>query len=112
MENPQFYDSVTDFHLLIYLTKNIEMNRVLLITQYILTKQNEKQVRDIFFNILKEVKIPVKSGPAVTQQAKHPKEQEWIQQLTLMGFTATQAQEALWATSYSGIEAAIDFLSK
>lgn len=29
-----------------------------------------------------------------------------------MGFTATQAREALWATNFSGVEAAIEFLSR
>jgi len=29
-----------------------------------------------------------------------------------MGFTATQAQEALWATNYQSIEDAIELLSR
>jgi uncharacterized UBP type Zn finger protein len=40
------------------------------------------------------------------------KEQELEQQLVAMGYSPTQAKEALWATGYKGVEQAIEFLLK
>ena len=53
--------------------------------------------------------------PPKQQQQQQPgksggKEAELEQQLVSMGYTPTQAKEALWATGYKGIEQAIEFL--
>lgn len=101
------HSALSDFHLLIYLAKKIDQNSMNTILEYILTQQNEDKVRATLKQILENVTAPMK-----TTVQGHPNEAEWISMLTSMGYSATQAQEALWATNYQGIENAIDFLSR
>jgi len=114
MENTKnFYDAIADFHLLVYLAKNLESGYMNHISEFIVTKQNESSIKELIVALLKNVKTSPEPTTTTSSKPKsHPQEQQWIAALTSMGFSATQAQEALWATSYQGIEAAIDFLSR
>jgi len=115
-KSPTTYETLADFHLLIYLAKLVDSDQIKKIAKYVLTKQNEQDITFFLAQLLKGVQkstpVPSKSTTPSVSKGKHPQEQEWLGSLKAMGFSATQAQEALWATSYQGIEAAIDFLSR
>ena len=84
-------------------------------------------------NVLKNVQVPVptpvkqttqstaaptrpsqpaqQQGPSTTPPGvSASQKQSLINQIVSVGFTAQQAEEALWATNYSSADAAIEFL--
>jgi hypothetical protein len=89
------------------------------VVQTLLRKQETQEIKSVLSNLLKQVPVatptaapaPV-SSPSTNQSGapRSQKEQELEKQLIAMGYSQTQAREALWATGYRGIEQAVDFL--
>jgi len=88
----------------------------------LIKKENENEVKAMLNEILKQAK-PAESAPAPqtalpnqplpglrSSTPPNPKEQAMINQLMGMGYSATQAREAVWATGSAGVEQALDFL--
>ncbi len=97
-----------------------------LLAQAFLKREESPELRAIFLNLLKQVpsstpttataptmiRPPTTAPTTASRPAPTKRELELEAQLVAMGYTPTQAREAGWATSYQGIEQAIEFLSK
>ena len=127
---PPVINALSDFHLLLYLaTSNVlKLEDIQVIATAIVKKEDSSTLKTIIGNLLKQVPLPPAVTPTTTTTTTPnkpaaasststtptstvtPQQQALEQQLTSMGYTPTQAREALWATGYKGIEQAIDFL--
>jgi len=115
-EKLPFNDALSDFHFLLYIFNfltsqpNFNEKSLLNICNYVVKKERENDVKLIFQDIFKSVQA---QPPKPTQNPPtNAKEQQIIDQLVAMGYNATQAKEAVWATGSSGVEQAMDFLLK
>eukprot|EP01114_Cavostelium_apophysatum_P021166 TRINITY_DN7301_c0_g1_i3.p1 TRINITY_DN7301_c0_g1~~TRINITY_DN7301_c0_g1_i3.p1 ORF type:complete len:608 (+),score=145.67 TRINITY_DN7301_c0_g1_i3:158-1981(+) len=130
MDKNGLVDATSDFHLLLYIFGQIaDKSSFEKIVRYFQRRDNEGEVKAILQNLFKDVASsapssgtsgtsgtnrPSATAPPTKQTSgtspTNPKEDEIVTQLVAMGYTATQAKEAVWATGASGIEQAMDFL--
>jgi len=130
VERGPLCESLADFHLLLFLALQRQLSLPLLqtLTQCVL-KRDDKLLEAEALTVLQELlkQVPVApptiskdlpsintSSPPTTGSAKprqlDKKQEVMVETLMSMGYSQTQSQEALWATSYQSPEAAIDFL--
>jgi hypothetical protein len=119
-----FFDSLTDYHLLLFLMFNLPQDVFDKIIFGIKERGKlfDRDVRPAIEQwINKQLGGAAPTGsPAVTPattpatatraEPKNAREQEMREQLLLMGYSEQQANEALWATNYGSLEQAIEFL--
>ena len=120
-----FFDSLTDFHLLLFLLFNLPQDVFEKIIYGIKERGKlfDRDVRPAIEQWITKELGGNASATATTTSAttttapnsnlaapKNPREHEMREQLLLMGYSEQQANEALWATSYGSLEQAIEFL--
>jgi nuclear protein localization family protein 4 len=124
-----FFDSLTDFHLLLFLLFNLPQDVYEKIIYGIKERGKlfDRDVRPAIEQWINKqlggsaaptaaTNTPSNTGAAApnnnsnTGGPKNPREQEMREQLLLMGYSEQQANEALWATNYGSLEQAIEFL--
>jgi hypothetical protein len=115
-----FFDSLTDYHLLLFLMFNLPQDVFDKIIFGIKERGKlfDRDVRPAIEQwINKQLggaavtgSPPVTPATATGAEPKNAREQEMREQLLLMGYSEQQANEALWATNYGSLEQAIEFL--
>jgi nuclear protein localization family protein 4 len=127
-----FLDKLNDFHVLLYIQKNVQRDLFDKILQAILSPNqgvNEQHIRPLLEAQLLNKAAPasqsqstVSSSSSSSSSTSTPNQtstanataatpsQEMMEQLLLMGYGEDQAREALWATNNVSVEAALEFL--
>jgi nuclear protein localization family protein 4 len=111
-----FLDTLSDFHLLLFLSYHLDSSTFDKLINGIKEggTLTDADVRPILESVIRKQLGDTTSATAssVGDHPQNRREAEFMQQLLLMGYSEQQAKEALWATNYSSIEQAVDFLNK
>lgn len=97
-------ETLSDFHLLVYLSKKLNFDEIRIIARYVLTKANEDHVKFIVDKLFQNVTAPISNRqPPEIDESLVPK-------ITTLGYTESQAKAALLATGGKSLERAVDFI--
>lgn len=129
LHGASYVNRLCDFHLLLFLSKHVDAATYQIVLKSILQpgSHTELDIKPRFDALWASQAKPSAPAPATNGNAAGgaaksggaaagggdaatARQNEMVQQLTAMGYSAEQASQALWATNYVSIETALDLL--